>query len=198
MSLTYPLDLPTSIGMSHIEIRAVNSIALSQSPFSFKQQVISHGGQRWEATVTLPPVRRDLIGPWKALLIGLKGQQGTFLLGDPDFETPTGGATSIEVTGTIGEDDVTFNLAGGNLNPGDYFQVGADSSTRLYQVLTTVTAGGQTSGTVWPNLRATYAQETGSVSSPKGVFRLASNVNSWSINNASAYGMTFEAIEVIT
>ena len=198
MPLTYPIDLPTSIGISHIEIRAVTSNALSQSPFSFKQQVISHGGQRWEATVTLPPVRRDLMGPWKALLVGLQGQEGTFLLGDPDFKTPTGGATGVEITGTIDEDNVTMNLTGGNLNPGDYFQVGEDSAARLHQVLTQVTAGGTSSGTIWPKLRATYAQETGSVLSPKGVFRLASNVNSWSINNASAYGMTFEAIEVIT
>jgi len=33
---------------------------------------------------------------------------------------------------------------------------------------------------------------------PKGVFRLNQNVSTWSINNASFYGISFEAVEVIT
>jgi hypothetical protein len=35
------------------------------------------------------------------------------------------------------------------------------------------------------------------VSNAKGRFRLATNVTSWSINNSSAYGVAFDAVEVI-
>ena len=80
MTLSYPLNQPTTIGIESIELRAVNAVAVSQSPFTYKQQVISHGGQKWEASVTIPSVRRDLAAEWKAMLVGLKCQTGTFLL----------------------------------------------------------------------------------------------------------------------
>ena len=54
MALTYPLSTPTTIGIESIELRAVNAVATSQSPFTYKQQTVVHGGQRWEASVTIP------------------------------------------------------------------------------------------------------------------------------------------------
>ena len=51
MALSYPLDTPTTIGIESIELRAVNAVAVSQSPFTYKQQVVSHGGQKWEASL---------------------------------------------------------------------------------------------------------------------------------------------------
>jgi hypothetical protein len=170
MALTYPLSTPTTIGIESIELRAVNAVATSQSPFTYKQQTVVHGGQRWEASVTIPSTRRDLAAEWKAMLVGLKGSQGTFLLGDPDYATPRGDVSSCVVTGTVG----------------------ADSAT----VLLDQTGDGTIQ--VWPSLRTGYTSSTAVLSSPKGVFRLLENVTSWSINNASAYGISFEAVEVIT
>ena len=57
MALSYPLDQPTGIGIAQIELRAVHAVVASQSPFTFKQQVVAHQGQRWEASVTIPSVR---------------------------------------------------------------------------------------------------------------------------------------------
>ena len=96
MALSYPLATPTSIGIESIELRAVNAVATSQSPFTYKQQIISHGGQKWEASVNIPSVHRDKAAQWKALLVGLKGQTGTFLLGDPDYATPQGTVSSCD------------------------------------------------------------------------------------------------------
>ena len=62
MAITYPLAIPNTIGIESIELRAVNSVATSQSPYTYKQQIISHGGQKWEASVNVPSVRRDLAG----------------------------------------------------------------------------------------------------------------------------------------
>jgi hypothetical protein len=76
MAISYPLDTPTTIGFESIELRAVNATITSQSPFSYKQQVISHTGQRWEASVSIPSVLRDLAEPWAAFLTALKGQTG--------------------------------------------------------------------------------------------------------------------------
>jgi len=193
MAITYPLDTPDTIGIESIELRAVNAVSTSQSPFTYKQQVISHTGQKWEASVTIPSVRRDKAAEWKAMLVALKGQTGTFLLGDPDYVSPRGTVTSCVVTGLAGEETVDVVMTG-SLLAGDYIQLG--SSPKLHQVLVDQTGDGELE--IWPALRSNYTSEVAVIDSPKGVFRLNQSMSSWSINNASFYGISFEAVEVIT
>lgn len=195
MAISYPLDTPTTIGIESIELRAFNAVSTSQSPFTSKQQVIAHTGQKWEASVTIPSVRRDKAAEWKAMLVALKGQTGTFLLGDPDYVSPRGTVTSCAVTGSAGDDTVAVTMTG-SLLAGDYIQLGSGSSAKLHQVLIDQTGNGQLE--IWPALRSDYTSETAITDSPKGVFRLNQNVSAWSINNASFYGISFEAVEVIT
>ena len=185
---------PTSIGIESIELRAVNAVAISQSPFTYKQQIISHGGQRWEASVNIPSVHRDKAAQWKALLVGLKGQTNTFLLGDPDYATPQGTVSLCELTGSAGDETVTVVMTG-TLLAGDYIQLGSGSAAKLHQVL--LDQDGDGSLEIWPALRSNYTDETVIFDAPKGVFRLATNISSWSINNASTYGISFEAVEAL-
>ena len=194
MALSYPLDTPTSIGIESIELRAVNAVATSQSPFTYKQQIISHGGQKWEASVNIPSVHRDKAAQWKALLVGLKGPVGTFLLGDPDYATPQGTVSSCTLTGSAGDETVTVVMTG-TLLAGDYIQLGSGSAAKLHQVL--LDQDGDGSLEIWPALRSNYTSETVIFNAPKGVFRLATNISSWSINNASTYGISFEAVEAL-
>lgn len=194
MALTYPLSTPTTIGIESIELRAVNAVAVSQSPFTYKQQIVNHGGQKWEASVSIPSVRRDKAAEWKAMLVGLKGQTGTFLLGDPDYATPQGTVSSCTLTGSAGDETVTVVMTG-TLKAGDYIQLGAGSSARLHQVLLDQSGDGTLE--IWPALRSSYSGATVTFNNPKGVFRLSNNVTSWSINNASAYGISFEAVEAL-
>ena len=194
MALSYPLATPTTIGIESIELRAVNAVAVSQSPFTYKQQVISHGGQKWEASVNIPSVHRDKAAEWKAMLVGLKGQAGTFLLGDPDYATPQGTVSSCVLTGDAGDDNATVVMTG-TLKAGDYIQLGSGSSAKLHQVLLDQSGDGTIQ--IWPSLRSTYSSATVVFNSPKGVFRLSTNMTSWSINNASIYGISFEAVEAV-
>ena len=194
MALSYPLATPTSIGIESIELRAVNAVATSQSPFTYKQQIISHGGQKWEASVNIPSVHRDKAAQWKALLVGLKGQTGTFLLGDPDYATPQGTVSSCTLTGSAGDETVTVVMTG-TLLAGDYIQLGSGSAAKLHQVL--LDQDGDGTLEIWPALRSDYTSETVIFNAPKGVFRLATNISSWSINNASTYGISFEAVEAL-
>ena len=194
MAITYPLDTPTSIGIESIELRAVNSVATSQSPYTYKQQIVSHGGQKWEASVNIPSVHRDKAAEWKAMLVGLKGQTGTFLLGDPDYATPQGTVSSCVLSGDAGDDNATVAMTG-TLKAGDYIQLGTGSGSKLHQVLLDQSGDGTIQ--IWPSLRSTYSSATVVFNSPKGVFRLATNMTSWSINNASIYGISFEAVEAV-
>ena len=194
MALSYPLATPTTIGIESIELRAVNAVAVSQSPFTYKQQIVSHGGQKWEASVNIPSVHRDKASEWKAMLVGLKGQQGTFLLGDPDYATPQGTVSSCVLSGDAGDDNATVVMTG-TLKAGDYIQLGSGSSAKLHQVLLDQSGNGTIQ--IWPSLRSTYSSATVTFNSPKGVFRLSTNMTSWSINNASIYGISFEAVEAV-
>jgi hypothetical protein len=83
----------------------------------------------------------------------------------------------------------------GTLKAGDYIQLGGGSSARLHQVLKDKSGNGSLE--IWPALRDDYTNATVVFNSPKGLFRLANNISSWSINNSSAYGITFEAVEVL-
>ena len=195
MAISYPLNTPTTIGIESIELRARNAVAVSQSPFTYKQQVVAHQGQTWEASVSIPSVRRDLAADWKAMLVALKGPVGTFLLGDPDYATPRGTVSGTPtLSGTAGDSTVSVTMTG-TLLAGDYIQLGTGSAARLHQVLVDQSGSGNLE--IWPDLRSTYSGETVIYSSPKGVFRLGNSTTSWSIDNASFYGISFEAIEAL-
>ncbi len=190
---------PTDIGFAQITLSAMNAVATSESPFTYKQQIVQHTGQAWKASVTIPPVRRDLGEPWVAFLLSLQGPVNTFLLGDPNCVAPRGTAEDgdIVATGTAGDSSVTLTLSnGGTLKAGDYIQLGSASTARLHKVLADISTTGAVD--IWPNLKATYSGAAVVVDNAKGVFRLTSNVQDWQIGNSSTYGISFEAVEVIT
>lgn len=209
MAITYPLSLPTSIGIASITFSAENAVAISSSPFTYSQQIVQHPGQRWSASISLPPLRRDLMESWVAFLLSLKGQYGTFLLGDPNCATPRGSAgvtpgTPVVKGGSqIGGELVIDGLplsATGYLLAGDYIQLGTGSSSTLHKVLKDVNSNGSGEATLdlWPSIRTAPADNAAVVvSSAKGKFRLANNVQQWEINNMSNYGITFDCVEAI-
>lgn len=206
MTISYPLSLPTSIGFAEIEITARNAVSVSRSPFTFATQVHSYSGQMWEANVSIPAVRRDLAAPWKAFLTALKGPTGSFLLGDPDYARPQGLAATFPgnpvVTEQIGQ-SITVTGASPNksgwLLAGDYIQIGATSTATLHQVLQDVNTDGSGIAEldVWPGLRYSRTASI-TLNNPQGVFKLADNTATWSINNESAYGISFTAFEDIS
>jgi len=194
MAIAYPIDLPAN-GITSIEWRALNAVATSQSPFTYKQQVIAHGGQRWEATVNIAPLNKASAATWKAALISLKGSSGTMLLGNPVYDVPQGTVSACTLSGDAGAETVTVTMTG-SLKAGDYIQLGAGSSAKLHQVL--VDQSGNGSLEIWPALRTTYSNQSVIFNAPKGLFRLSQNMTSWSIDNASIYGISFDVVEVLT
>lgn len=194
MAVSYPVSTPTDIGIAEIQLTATNAIAVSRSPFTFATQVHAYSGEMWSASVTIPPVRKDLAEPWVAFLLSLRGQYGTFLLGDPNMTSPQGDATSATITGSLGDRSVTVAMTG-TLKAGDYLQLGSSGSARLHKVL--VDKSGNGTLEIWPALRANYTTASATLTNPKGVFRLAGNASQWNINNNNAYGIQFEAMEDI-
>ena len=208
MAISYPLSLPTSIGIAQIELRATNAVAVSRSPFTFSTQVHAYTGSAWQADVSLPSIRRDLAEDWVAWLLSLRGQLGTFYLGDPNAVTPRGSARDTDTVFTsaavssgssIAVDSAPTSITG-YLKAGDYIQVGAGTARQLFKVLADVDTNslGEATIDVWPNVRTSIANNSLiTVENTKGLFRLSSNEQTYSINEASFYGISFGAMEAL-
>lgn len=200
MAISYPLSLPSNIGMASIELRANNVVAVSQSPFTLKHTVHAYDGQAWEADITLPPMNRDDAEAWIAFLMSLKGRYGTFLLYDPAARSIRGTATSATITGSAGDDTVDCTVATGKtLKAGDYIQLGTGSDATLHKVLVDYTGTGSNADLeIWPKLRKNRSSVSATLTDASGVFRLSDNITAWSVNDASFYGISFGAMEVVT
>lgn len=194
MAITYPLNTPTNIGIVNITLMAENAVAISQSPFTFQQQVVAHPGQRWAASISLPPMKRQDAEAWVAFLLSLYGQVGTFLLSDPNCPAPRGTATSATLTGTAGSSSPTITMTG-TLLAGDYISLGTGASARLHKVLQDCSGTGTIE--LWPALRSSYTDTTVDLTEAKGRFRLKDNITQWSINEISSYGITFDCVEAL-
>ena len=205
--ISYPLSLPTNIGIANITLMAENAVAISRSPFTYAQQVVKHRGERWSASVSLPPMLRSNAEPWVAFLLSLKGQYGTFLLGDPNCKTPQGSARTtlgtplVNGASQVGE---TLNIDGlplsvsGYLKAGDYLQLGSSSTAKLYKVLSDVNTNGSGEASVelWPSIKVAPADNAAiTLSNTVGNFRLSGNTQQWQINDISSYGITFDCVE---
>lgn len=209
MAETYPLAFPTQTGVARVEITATDVVSINQSPFTLSQQVVRHAGARWSAMIAIPPVKREDSEYWNAFLLRLRGQFGTFLLGDPNAATPRGSAASAAGTPVVNGASQTGNnlnidglpaSATGYLKAGDYIQLGSGSTARLYKVLEDVNsnASGEATLNLWPDLRSSPADgATVVVNNAKGLFRLESNDATWSINNAGFYSISFSAVEAL-
>ena len=199
MAITYPVALPTHTGIAQIELRAVNAVAYSQSPFTFAGQAHAYQGQMWQADVTLPPMKTADAEQWLGFLLSLRGQYGTFLLGDPLRTSLRGTATSCSITGSSGDNTVSATVpVGETLLAGDYIQLGSASTATLHKVLVDYTGTGSAADLeIWPAIRTTHSASSATLSNAKGNFRLSTNEQAWSINEASIYGITFGAMEAI-
>lgn len=207
MAVSYPLNLPTHTGIAKIDLRAVQVTAMTVSPFTYKQQVVVHPGQRWEAEITLPPMKRSDAEAWVGWLLSLRGRSGTFLLGDPLASSSIGNGGGTPVVEGADQTGSTLNIDGCTINQttylaaGDYIQLGSGSSSQLYKVTQDASSDSLGNATleIWPELRSSPADNaTVTVDAPKGLFRLSTNEVNWSINEASIFGVTFPAVEVIT
>ena len=206
MTITYPLVPPSVPGIRTSRLTANNIVATAVSPFTAEEEIQAFDGQWWSLEVGLPPMRRVLAEPWLSFLIGLGGRRGTFLMGDPDARAPRGSASGSPVVDGASQSGQTLATRGwvpntsGVLLAGDYIQIGAGGSARLYKLLTDANsdATGDATLDVWPRLRGAPPDNTPIVTSDcVGLFRLADNATPWDTNAASVYGIAFEAREAL-
>ena len=210
MAITYPLTAPLStLGLEQLQMRPRNAVAVSESPFTYKQDIVAHTGKAWACNVRIPSQQRDLVEDWLAFLLSLKGPVGTFLMGDPIGATPRGSAKDTPGTPAVQGAAQTGNelnidglplSATGYLLAGDYIQLGAGSTARLYKTLTQTNSNGAGQATLdlWPDiLTAPADDETVVVANTAHLWRLTSTVTPWLAQNANVLGIEFEAAGIV-
>ena len=173
-----------NIGFTSMTMRLRSATSISTSPFTFDQQVHQHQGVRWEAEVTLPPLKRADAKQVEAFFASLRGQGGTFTMGNPLHNTTATGTG----TGAVNATTITGSFTGAVA--GDYFEI----NSQLY-IITEVNSS--SSIDIMPPLRTAASSAALDFTLPKGTWRLASNEIGWSINQASLYGFTFACVEAI-
>ena len=202
---SYPLTLPTSpSNFVTSEWRIIRTVAYSESPFTYGQQVAKYQGSVWQTTVTLPPMNRADAGAWQSFFMQLNGRFGTFLLGDPDAKTIQGGATTvISVNGdhSVGAYDVVVDGADTStviFKKGDYVQFGSGASSKLHMIVADITSDGSGNATlqIEPSLKTALTDDdVVTYSNTKAVMRMDSNELGWNANNVSLYGISFSCTE---
>ena len=69
---SYPLTLPTATGITTQNWGLERVVAVTESPFTYQQQIFEHEGAQWRATLTLPPMKKDKASVWLAFLMSVK------------------------------------------------------------------------------------------------------------------------------
>jgi hypothetical protein len=203
MSISYPLTLPSTIGIERFALTSFNAVGLLRSPFTFATQTQEHQGQLWAAEVSVGlAVARSKAEPWIAFLTALMGPKGTFLMGDPLGKTARGTVAGTPLCQANGQTGNTLSTKGWSfssavLRAGDYIQIGQ----RLYKVLVDATSDGlgNVNIEIWPRLREASVIDTPIITSNcVGLFRLAdSEVRLNEIDRELVYSISFSAVEAI-
>lgn len=192
MSVTFPLTVPDH-NTRRVRLRVEQAVSVSISPFSGREQTQEHPGDRWVAEIELPPMKRAAAEAWLCFLLKLRGQVGSFLMGDPLARSPQGSPSGIiNATSTgVGTNVMTTDSGGsGDLVAGDYITTGSGSNARLYKVVNSVSLPSATLDVV-PKQRG-----SGSISwsNTVGLWRLDQNFAEWSADQIM-FGVTFRAVE---
>jgi len=195
------ITMPSSPAFTKSDWGIRRTVAVSESPFTGATQVQKYDRAQWYATLTLPPMKREQAAEWQAFFMQCEGRANTFLLGDPDAKTITGGNApdEIEFAATEPKGETSINLtigSGKKLNKGSYLQIGTGSSAKLYMVVDDNTGNGGV--TIQPPLKVQVSSGTSvDFTSAQGVFRMDSNELTWSSNELSVYGVTFSCSEAL-
>jgi len=189
-----PLTLVTSL-----ERRLVTSVAEVRSPFTGTSQIQDWGASWWEYQIEMAVTQGAKARRLSAFFTALGGLRGRFLFPDPSIEVLVAAGnpyvTEAQIAGAT-----TLRTAGWGLGlrAGDFFQLGSDATTRLYQITADVTpVGSEATLAFVPPLRASVP--VGSLlglDAPSVLLRLTAPVPSV-IGRADQHRFTISAREAL-
>lgn len=191
---TFPTDIVRSVERN----LAVAATAVS-SPFTGTQQVQDWGGEWWEYQIEVA-VRQGASGrSLSAFLAQMRGPTTRFLFDEPSIRQNGSYGTPLVNGGSqTGNTLVTDGWSSEGLLAGDFFSLGSDTGTRLYQLTADVTpAAGAATLQFVPALRSSPADNDPlEVVSPRVLLRLTSPIPT-RVDPGDLYRFSFSAREAI-
>lgn len=198
MAISYPIDataiLPNPVS---IELTLRRVTGMSESPFTFQQQVYEHQGARWEMNMTFAPQTRADAAAIHGFLAALRGRRGTFLYTpDPLATAPISGGSDGNLSGNHAARATTITTSANETwSVGDLISI----SNHVYRIAQ------KNCGTslcnsydIEPGLRAAATSGTAiDATSPKGIWRLASDEFTYSIDVGQFYRTTIACVEAL-
>lgn len=171
---------------------------MTESPFSYAQQVHDFGGGRWEAEITLPPLTQSDAQVFQAFLIGLEGRKGTFTMGNP-LHSESG---TVDVNTNASAGATSLVLDGSAMTAGTYFSLEDDSVTpskhHLHMITEAKNSGTGVTVNIQPPLRFDVSvNDVLDLTLPKGIWRLSTNDVGWSTGASELTPFTFACVEAI-
>jgi hypothetical protein len=190
--------LPLTL-VSSLERRLVTSVAEARSPFTGTSQIQDWGASWWEYQIEMAVTQGAKARRLSAFFAALGGLRGRFLFPDPSIEVPLAVGnpyvTEVQVAGSS-----TLKTAGWGLGlrAGDFFQLGSDAATRLYQVTADIVPlGSEAVISFVPPLRASVpAGALLGLSAPSVLLRLTAPVPTV-IGRADQHRFTLSAREAL-
>lgn len=177
-------------------------VSVTRSPFTGTIQTQDWGitgATWWEYEIEIALLTGRNGQRMSAFLAQLGGMAGRFLFADPSIRNATGvGSPLVNGAGQTGTSLITDGWSTAGLLQGDFFSLGTDTSTRLYQVTKDVVpvAGAATIEFV-PPLRSSPADNAAlQVVAPQVVLRPTSTIPA-TIQRADKYTFSFSAREAI-
>lgn len=206
-SIAFPMDMPLYPASRRLTIRQLGAVAVAQSPFTGARQVQEWPADRWGFDVELPPMKEYDARVWFAWFAALRGQYGSFLIGDRTQVLPRGAwSTMTPLVDGAAQSGRTLAVKGLSASianvarSGDYLQVGSGATSRMHMVLMDASSDGAGKATlaIWPPLRESPANSAAIVvNGAKCVASLTSSQRDMTIDEAMVAGIKFSAEEVL-
>ena len=140
MAITYPITMPLGADgrtlIQSLQMGVVSKVGVSESPFTFKQQIQDYNDSRWEGTITTRPLYGADILAMRGFILSMKGRKGIF-----EFSVPQNLSNDYELGSAYNsEDDMDIAIKSGvtpshAMTAGTYFQLGVAGSRRLFMTI---------------------------------------------------------------
>ncbi len=187
---------PSSPGFTAVNFRTAN-YNLSSTSLSGRTQVRSLGSQRWEFSVSFPPMDRSEYGPVNAFLVKQRGMLESFQIVLPIISMQSGNASgSKTVNGALSAGATTVNLQGGSgtLKSGDVFKFAGHNKVYMF----TADRNGNGNVTFEPPLSASVADGEGIViTNVPFTVRINNDVQEYNYSTDGTVSYEIDMIEVI-
>lgn len=190
--------LPLTL-VSSLERRLVASVAEVRSPFTGTAQIQDWGASWWEYQIEMAVTQGAKARRLSAFFAALGGLRGRFLFPDPSIEVPVAvGNPYVTEAQAAGASTLKTAGWGLGLRAGDFFQLGSDATTRLYQVTADIVPmGSEAVISFVPSLRASVpVGALLGLSAPSVLLRLTAPVPTV-IGRADQHRFTLSAREAL-